>query len=139
MEHDIKPHLPLPPPASPAAIRPKPLYRQIRRRLPAWRKAGASPRVLQWLREGARCEWLKGPPPPFHMGVSCGGPTGLKPAESLFLKREYARLMEAGAWETAPPSERTHVSRVHLVPKKVPPGEPPKWRVVIDLRPTNAY
>ena len=31
------------------------------------------------------------------------------------------------------------MSRVHLVPKKVPAGAPAKWRVVVDLRPTNAY
>lgn len=92
--------------------------------------------MLQWLRDGARCEWLHGPPPPFDHGVSCGGMTT---AEATFLEKEYTRLTEAGAWVEAPPGERTHLSRVHLVPKKVEPGAPPKWRVVVDLRPTNAY
>ena len=68
--------------------------------------------------------------------MSC---TDVTPAQREFLEREYARCMETGAWEAAPPSERTHVCRVHLVPKKVPPGEPPKWRVVVDLRPTNSF
>jgi hypothetical protein len=55
------------------------------------------------------------------------------------LEREVARCFETGAWEAAPVDERTHVCRVHLVPKKTPPGEPQKWRVVVDLRPTNAF
>ena len=58
--------------------------------------------------------------------------------QSLFLEKEIARHHETGAWEHAPEGHRTHICRVHLVPKKVPPGEPPKWRIVVDLRPTNA-
>ena len=50
-----------------------------------------------------------------------------------------AHLVATGAWVDTRPDERTHICRVHLVPKKVPPGAPPKWRVVVDLRPTNAY
>ena len=59
--------------------------------------------------------------------------------ESAFMEKEYARLMANGAWIEAPPDQRTHISRVHMVPKKVEPGSPPKWRIVTDLRPTNAY
>ena len=111
----------------------------LRRRLQAWRAAGASPQVLEWIREGARCEWMHGPPPPFHYGVSLQGPNALTSEQSLFLEKEVARCYSTGAWEDAPANERTHVSRVHLVPKKTPPGEPQKWRVVVDLRPTNAF
>lgn len=58
--------------------------------------------------------------------------------QSAFLEAEVARCFGTGAWEAAPADERTHVSRAHLVPKKTPPGQPQKWRLVIDLRPTNA-
>ena len=95
--------------------------------------------MLQWLREGARCEWLQGPPPPFDHGVSCSGARAPAADESSYLEKEYARLMANGAWIEAPPDQRTHISRVHMVPKKVEPGSPPKWRIVTDLRPTNAY
>ena len=59
--------------------------------------------------------------------------------ESSYLEMEYERLIANGAWIEAPPGERTHISRVHMVPKKVEPGSPPKWRIVTDLRPTNSY
>ena len=112
---------------------------RLRRRLPAWKAAGASPQVLQWLREGARCEWINGPPPAYDLGVSLAGPNDLTPQQSEFLEKEVARCFGTGAWETAPADQLTHICRVHLVPKKTPPGEPQKWRVVVDLRPTNAY
>ena len=95
--------------------------------------------MLSWIREGARCEWRQGPPPPYNHGVSLARPDELSAAQSAFLEAEAARCYATGAWEDAPPDERTHICRVHLVPKKVPPGAPPKWRVVVDLRPTNAY
>ena len=135
-----KPSAP-PPPSAPstATSPPEPLYLRLRRRLPAWRAAGASPQVLEWISQGARCEWIASPPPPFDHGVSCSGPTGITPQQSEFLEKEIARCCATGAWEEAPIDERTHISRVHLVPKKTPPGEPQKWRVVVDLRPTNAF
>lgn len=94
---------------------------------------------MEWLRHGARCDWINGPPPPFNMGVSCAGPHGLTTEQSDFLEKEVARCFGTGAWEAAPADELSHVSRVHLVPKKTPPGQPQKWRVVVDLRPTNQY
>ena len=111
----------------------------LRRRLPAWRAAGASPQVLRWLREGAQCEWTALPPPPFHLGVSLSGESAPKGEEGAWLEREIARLTGNGALIEAPPDERTHVSRVHLVPKKTEPGAPKKWRLVIDPRPTNRF
>ena len=62
-----------------------------------------------------------------------------RPPPDQLLEKEVARCYATGAWEDAPPDERTHVCRVHLVPKKTPPGEPQKWRCVVDLRPTNAF
>ena len=111
---------------------------RLRRRLGAWRAAGASREVLSWIREGARCDWIEGPPPSFDHGVSLARPGDLPAAQSAFLEAEIRRCFGTGAWEAAPTDERSHISRVHLVPKKVPPGHPPKWRVVVNLRPTNA-
>ena len=118
----------------PSARSAEALHLQLRRRLAAWRAAGASPQVMRWLREGARCEWTSGPPPPYHHGVSFSDPGALSPEESAFLEKEVVRCFGTGAWETAPPDERTHVCRAHLVPKK---GG--KFRLVVDLRPTNAF
>jgi len=112
---------------------------RARRQLPAWRTAGASPQVLEWIARGARCEWMRGPPPPYDHGVSLAGPGAMTAQQSEFLEKEVARCFGTGAWEQAPADERTHICRVHLVPKKTPPGEPQKWRVVVDLRPTNAF
>jgi len=84
---------------------------QLRRRLPAWRAAGASPQVLEWIREGARCEWNSGPPPPFNNGVSLQGPGALTKQQSDFLEAEVARCFATGAWEAAPLHERSHISR----------------------------
>jgi hypothetical protein len=95
--------------------------------------------VLDWIRHGARCLWRSGPPPPYDHGVSLRKAGDLNEQQSEFLEREVARCFATGAWEHAPEDERTHVCRVHLVPKKTPPGEAQKWRVVVDLRPTNAY
>jgi hypothetical protein len=94
---------------------------------------------MEWLREGARCDWIAGPPPPYHHGVSLRGPSDLTEQQSNFLEKEVARCFATGAWEAAPEDQRSHVCRVHLVPKKTPPGEPQKWRCVVDLRPTNAF
>jgi hypothetical protein len=132
--HDVKQE---PPPASAAGT---PFLRhQLRQRLPAWRAAGASPQVLSWISEGARCEWLSGPPPRFDHGVSFTGQRALTAEQWAFFEKERLRHYETGAWEDAPMDERSHVSRAHLVPKKVGPGEPPKWRIVWDLRPLNAF
>ena len=136
MRHDVN----RAPPPPLTAVKPGEFLRhRLRNRLPAWKAAGASPQVLRWIEEGARCEWLSKPPPPFNLGVSLAGQRALTTAQSTFFEAELARHYATGAWEDAPPDERTHVTRVHLVPKKVPPGSPPKWRIVCDLRPTNQY
>ena len=86
--------------------------------------------MLRWISEGARCEWIDRPPPAYDLGVSLAGSQVMSAAQSEFFEAELLRHYSTGAWEDAPPGERTHVSRVHLVPKKVPPGSPPKWRLL---------
>lgn len=71
--------------------------------------------------------------------MSLSGAAAPQGEEAEWLEREISRLTGNGALIDAPPDERTHVSRVHLVPKKTEPGAPRKWRMVIDLRPTNAF
>ena len=113
------------------------LRHRLRARLPAWRAAGAPPSVLRWLEEGVACEWKHGhPPPAYDYGVSLRDMT---PSQAAFMAKELPRHFATGAMEEAPLDERTHICRVHLVPKKSPPGEPQKWRLVIDLRPTNSW
>ena len=63
----------------------------------------------------------------------------MTPAQAEFMAKELPRYFATGAFEEAPPDERTHICRVHLVPKKTPPGEKQKWRLVVDLRPCNAW
>ena len=111
---------------------------RLRRNMCAWRAAGASREVLSWIRDGAKCDWIEGPPPPFDHGISLARPGDLPAAQSAFLETEIRRCFGTGASEAAPANERAHILRVHLVPKKVLPGHPPKWRVVVDLRPTSA-
>jgi hypothetical protein len=66
------------------------------------------------------------------MGPSC---VDLDATQQAFLVRERARcLHEVGSWE--PCTDRSFVSRAFLVPK---PGVSNKWRMVVDLRPLNAY
>ena len=120
----------------PSEGRPQFLRHRVRAKLPAWRAAGAPPSVLRWIEEGAACEWTRGPPPPYDLGISLRDMT---PAQAEFMEKEVPRCLATGAWEPAPKAERTHVCRVHLVPKKTPPGEKQKWRLVIDLRPTNKF
>ena len=95
--------------------------------------------MLRWIREGARCEWTSSPPPSFHLGVSLQGSSAPTGEESEWLERKILRLSGNGALIAAPLDERTHMLCVHLVPKKTEPGKPKKWRLVIDLRPTNRY
>ena len=63
----------------------------------------------------------------------------MTPAQAEFMAKELPRYFATGAFEEAPPDERTHICRAHLVPKKTPPGEKQKWRLVIDLRLTNKW
>ena len=89
------------PTAPPASC--EPLYETLRRRIAAWRAAGASPQILRWIREGARCEWLDQPPPPYDLGVSFTGTSKPStPAESAFLESEITRMLGLGALRHAP-------------------------------------
>ena len=83
----------------------EPLRHRIRRKLPQWRAAGAPPHVLKWIEEGAACEWITGPPPPYNYGVSC---TDVPTDQRRWFDGEMRRLLAMGAIEPAPPEERTH-------------------------------
>ena len=122
-------------PSPPVPTPGEPLRYRLRRKLPQWRAAGAPPSVLRWIEEGAACTWKHGPPQPYNFGVSLRDTT---PGQQEWVDKEMDRLLSTGAVEPAPLEECTHVCRVHLVPKKTPPGEKQKWRMVTDLRPTNA-
>ncbi|KAK3245552.1 hypothetical protein CYMTET_44887 [Cymbomonas tetramitiformis] len=47
----------------------------------AWRTAGASSEVLQWISKGARMRWIDNPPQPFDYGVSLEDATNPEPVE----------------------------------------------------------
>ena len=101
-----------------------------------WRGLGASKELLRDIEQGVAVEFASGPPPPYDRGASC---VSLTSRERTWLKEEVTRLLRLGAIEVAPESERTHVSKVFLVEKGNSTPEKPKYRVVVDLRPMNAY
>jgi hypothetical protein len=107
----------------------------VRRKLPEWRKKGASETVQSWVREGARIQWRSRKRPPLYdLGVSCAA-KDLTPAQQTFMEAETRRCVEeVGSWE--PATCRDHVCKAFLVPK---PGVSNKWRLVVDLRPLNKY
>jgi len=103
------------------------LHRRLRERISAWAQAGASKRVLTWLRDGVQISWNeKGAPPHFHHGVST-----FTAAERAWLTLEKQRCLASGAW--APATHLTHVSRTFVAYHN---GKP---RLVIDLRFINTH
>ena len=102
------------------------LQQRTRQRLAAWRRIGAPGSVLRWLREGVRCEWLDGPPRPFHHGV-----THFQPDERRWVSTERDRCLKTGAWRRATCFD--FVSRAFIVTHKG------KRRLVIDLRHINEH
>ena len=101
---------------------------RVRAQLHQWRAIGASPQVLDWIKNGVRLRWRAGgPPKPFNHGEATFDPT-----ESAFIDKEVARCLATGAWEPATSSK--FVSRAFLVPK---PGG--GFRLVVDLRTVNAH
>ena len=100
------------------------LQDDVRRRLGEWRRIGAPRHVLRWLQQGVRCEWLDGPPAPFHHGV-----TNFTPDERAWLTTERDRCLGTGAWRYATCFD--YVSRAFIVTHKG------KRRLVIDLRHVN--
>ena len=98
----------------------------VRRRLAWWRRIGAPARVLRWLHEGVRCEWVDAPPAPFHHGVSL-----VAPEDRGWLRDEVRRCLATGAW--SPARCRRWVSRCFVVTHNG------KRRLVIDLRWLNEH
>jgi hypothetical protein len=69
------------------------------------------------------------------MGVSC---SGLEPEAQAWLKEETRRCVEdVGSWERVERAD--FINKAFLVPKATAPGEPKKWRLVVDLRPLNKF
>ena len=118
-------HLSLPSPSQQQNF----LANSVRAHLPAWEAAGASTRVLRWLRRGFRLPWLRGPCRPFHLGVSFSQVTS---DQLPSLTKNLQQLLDVGAIE--PGTCGKFVSRAFLVPK---PGG--KWRLVVDLRHVNTF
>ena len=99
---------------------------RVRRSIAAWRRAGASKKVLAWIRDGVRVQWDKGPPAPFHHGVS-----RFSEEHQAWLAEELPRCLSTGAWRYA--ARATHVSRAFIVEHNN------KLRVVFNLKHVNEY
>ena len=107
------------------------LRRELRKKLPAWKRFGASKVVRSWLGHGAKLEWKHGPPKPYNQGVSLRD-SDLVGNQQEFMEKETLRALATGAWEPATCTK--YVSKVFLVPK---PGG--KWRLVMDFRWLNSH
>lgn len=109
---------------------------RLRRCLGVWREIGASAKVLAWISQGVRAQWLRGPgrePPRRHLGVSG---TGLSSEERKWLDKELARLLSIGAIEKVTAAQCSHVSRIFLLPKA---GQPGRYRCITDLSWLNQF
>ena len=60
----------------------------------------------------------------------------LQPEEQRFADAEIEHLLSIGAIEPAPPGERTHISRLFMIPKK---GKIKKWRMIHDAAWINVF
>ena len=98
----------------------------MRRSIAAWKHAGASKKVLAWIRDGVRVQWEKCPPAPFHHGVS-----RFSEKHQAWLADELPRCLATGAWRYA--TTATHVSRAFIVEHNG------KLRVVFNLKHLNEY
>ena len=81
---------------------------------------------MRWLREGVRCEWLDGPPPPFNHGVS-----KVKPEDRAWLSTERDRCLQTGAWVRATCFD--YVSKAFVVTHNS------KRRLVFNLKHVNDF
>ena len=110
------------------------LRHRLRRKLENWRRLGASPKLLRWIECGVKIPWIRGPPRPFHQGVSFNDMT---PDQFSFLSKELPRLFSEGGMESG--FSRKWVSRAFLVPKPPKPDGTLCWRIVVDLRFLNLH
>ena len=85
------------------------------------------------LRDGVRCDF-QSRPRPWNMGVSL---RNLNEEQNSWLKAERERCFSTGAFEPATSSQ--HVSKAFLVPKPSAADGRKRWRLIVDLRPLNAY
>ena len=103
-------------------------------RLAGWKSVRASPTVLSWLRDGYVLPWSGDVPLPFNQGKSLRNLTEEQNASKQKLTQ---KLFDCGAFE--PATDSRFISKAFLVPKKTAPGEPKKWRLVVDLRWINLH
>ena len=82
--------------------------------------------MLRWLREGVRCDWLAGPPPPFHHGIS-----RVAPEDRAWISSERDRCLLTGAWTRATCFD--YVSRAFVVTHNG------KRRLVFNLKHVNTF
>ena len=104
------------------------LRNRLANHLEAWKRIGASGKIIQWIRRGVRIPWKNGPPQPFHFGDSL---SNISHEQQLFLNQERDRLFQIGAWEKG--TSNRFVSRVFMVPKAK------GWRLVVDLCHMNSF
>jgi len=103
--------------------------------LEAWQAAGAGREVLRWLKHGYSLPWQDGRKPlPFNKGVSLDN---LDSLQQQWVRREIQRMFNIGALETATSAE--FITKAFLVEKPTAPGQPKKWRIVVDLRWVNSH
>ena len=101
-------------------------HNRLRAAISAWRFIGANLTILGWIHQGFKIPFIS-TPPPFDMGNSRFEGAALKQWEETL--PHYLRL---GALR--PASYSSHVSWAFMIPK--PDGT---LRLIIDLRPLNAY
>ena len=112
---------------------------RVAERVAAWRRLGASSRVLDWIQRGVPLELVR-PMAAFDRGESL---VGLPAEEAAFVQAELSRLLDSGVVEEVTAAEEAeragagalYVSSVFLVPKK----GAARFRLVIDFRPVNAH
>ena len=130
MEHAQHPGMaPSPPPIAPTVSRPPGLpshQGRVRACIAAWRQIGAPKHVLRWIQEGVRIEWIDGPPPPFHHGIS-----RVSPEDIARVSSERDRCLLSGAWTRAKSFD--YVSRAFVTTHNG------KRRLVFNLKYLNKF
>lgn len=102
----------------------------VRSRLGAWRRIGASPWVLDTLRRGIYLPWVKKPPRFRSKGYQ------VAPADADYLKREITRGLARGFYRELTDEE---ANKAHCIVGAFVTHSAGKQRLVIDYRVPNQY
>ena len=103
----------------------------LRRHAPVWRDMGADPLVLRAIEQGAFPFWDGEPPRQERTPRNAR----MSEEELAFTRKEVRRLWMVGATRRVRREELRMISKLRTAPKK----GPKKFRLVINLRPTNGY